>query len=321
MTSQPSGELGQNEPSLMDIAAEMDEQPGEAVETEEDEGEEPESEIDGGEQSEEEESEEGEEPDEGQEQEDPEFVVGDSKVKLSELKAGYMKDADYRRKTSEVAETKRAAEALHQDTQKQREYFAKHTAPLLNLMREQLIGSQSELARLAQEDPAAWVSANQQYVQRAQMYEALMAESQVLEQQRALDEERAHAEWVKAQEAKLLDVVPEWRDAKRADQDRLLVAQYLIDNGYEQSDLTNLTDVRALRTALDAARWREHEKKVKAAQGKQAPAKPPAQTIKPGAAKVPATQQQRRIAEANKRLSSNPNDLRSLAALTGASGF
>jgi len=42
-----------------------------------------------------------------QQDDDPEIDFGDFKLKKSEAKAGYMKDADYRRKTAEVAEAKR----------------------------------------------------------------------------------------------------------------------------------------------------------------------------------------------------------------------
>lgn len=44
-----------------------------------------------------------------EEDEDPEIDLGEIKLKKSELKAGYMKDADYRRKTAEAAEVKREA--------------------------------------------------------------------------------------------------------------------------------------------------------------------------------------------------------------------
>lgn len=319
MTSQPSGELGPSEPSLMDIAADMDDQPGEVVDT--DESDELEESAETEEEAEEEVADEESEEEEEGEPEDPEFEVEGAKVKLSELRAGYMKDADYRRKTSEVAETKRAVEGQRQEVQQQREYLAKQTAPLLGLLREQLIGSQQRLAQLANEDPAAWVSENQQFQQRAQMLDALLAENDRLAGQRKADQERAEAEHAESERAVLHEKLKEWSDPKVAAAEQQQIAQYLIDLGYSQEELQMLTDHRALLAVRDAAKWRDHQRKVAGAKAKQGQPTPPERVVKPGAARVPPTQQQRRIAEASKRLNNNPNDLRSLAALAREGGF
>lgn len=319
MTSQPSGELGQTEPSLMDIALEMDAQPGEAVEEEDVEPTDEAEEVEEGADI--------EDPDEDPEEEedtppeDPEFEVEGAKVKLSELRAGYMKDADYRRKTTEVAETKRAVEGERQEIQQQREYLAKQAGPLMHLLREQLIGSQERLARLAQEDPAAWVAENQQFQQRAQMFDALLAESGRFDAQRKADQERADAEMAEREKAILHEKLKEWSDPKVAAQEQQQIAQYLIDLGYSQEELSMLTDHRALLAVRDAAKWREHQKKVSSAKAKQGQPSIPERVQKPGVSKPQPTQQQKRVVEARRRLNSNPNDLRSLSGYLKESGF
>lgn len=318
MTSQPSGELGPSEPSLMDIAADMDEQPGDVVET--DESEELEESAETEEEVKEEDSEEEPEEEEEAEPEDPEFEVEGAKVKLSELRAGYMKDADYRRKTAEVAETKRSVEGQRQEVQQQREYLAKQTAPLLGLMWEQLIGSQDQLAELAHKDPAAWVVENQNLQQRAQRFEALKAENERLEQQRQADRERERAEFMEGERKILHEKLPEWANAKVAGAEQAKIAQYLFDSGYSPDELKEL-DHRDLLTARAAMQWHEHQKTVAAAKAKKGQPTPPERVVKPGASQVQPTQKQRRIAEASKRLNSNPNDLRSLAALAREGGF
>ena len=325
MTSQPSGELGHSEPSLMDIAGAMEASEAEVAQDEQEEGRDGE-EADGHEQEEGEgarEEEDGQEDEEDQQEaeQDPEYEVGESKVKLSELKAGYMKDADYRRKTAEVAETKRSVERLHQETVQQREYLAKQTGPLLHLLREQLIGSQADLARLANEDPAAWVAENQRFQQRAQMFEALIAENGKLTDQQRADQAREEEAYVRQEQATLQEKLPEWRDSKVASAEQHRIAEYLIAKGYSVDELQSLQDHRALLTARDAMLWQEHQKKVSEAKAKQGQPNLPARSAKPGAAQVPKTQQQRRVAEAHKRLSNNPNDLHALAGFARESGF
>lgn len=323
MTSQPSGELGHSEPSLMDIAGAMEASEAEGAQDEQEEGQDGE-EADGREDdgadapdSEEDQDEEGQQ----EAEQDPEYDVGESKVKLSELKAGYMKDADYRRKTAEVAETKRSVERLHEETVQQREYLAKQTGPLLHLLREQLIGSQADLARLANEDPAAWVAENQRFQQRAQMFEALIAESGRLTDQQRADQAREEDAYARQEQATLHEKLPEWRDSKVASAEQHKIAEYLIAKGYSVEELHSLQDHRALLTARDAMKWQEHQKKVSEAKAKQGQPTPPARSAKPGAAQVPKTQQQRSVAEASKRLSNNPNDLHALAGFARESGF
>lgn len=323
MTSQPSGELGHSEPSLMDIAGAMEASEAEGAQDEQEEGQDGEEadgrEDDGADAPDSEEDQ--DEEDQQESEQDPEYDVGESKVKLSELKAGYMKDADYRRKTAEVAETKRSVERLHEETVQQREYLAKQTGPLLHLLREQLIGSQADLARLANEDPAAWVAENQRFQQRAQMFEALIAESGRLTDQQRADQAREEDAYARQEQATLHEKLPEWRDSKVASAEQHKIAEYLIAKGYSVEELHSLQDHRALLTARDAMKWQEHQKKVSEAKAKQGQPTPPARSAKPGAAQVPKTQQQRRVAEASKRLSNNPNDLHALAGFARESGF
>lgn len=322
MTSQPSGELGQSEPSLMDIANEMDAQPGEVIDEDHEPGEEsPEEEVEEADEAESDEDQDESEEEEDTPPEDPEYEVDGAKVKLSELRAGYMKDADYRRKTSEVAETKRAVEGERQEVQQQRDYLAKQAGPLMHLLREQLIGSQQRLAQLAHEDPAAWVAENQAFQQRAQAYDALLAESGRFEEQRKADAQRQEAEFAKSEREILRQKLPEWNDPKVAAAEQQLIAKYLIDLGHTQEELAQLTDHRALLAVRDAAKWREHQQVVAAAKAKKGQPAVPERVVKPGASKPQATQQQKRQGQARQRLNNNPDDLRSLSGFLKESGF
>lgn len=319
MTSQPSGELGHTEPSLMDIALEMDAQPGEPVENEE--GEEVEDDlIEVDDDPEDPDPESDPEDDPESPAEDPEYEVDGAKVKLSELRAGYMKDADYRRKTSEVAETKRAVEGERQEIQQQRDYLAKQAGPLLHLMREQLIGSQQRLAQLAQEDPAAWVAENQAFQQRAQMFDALLAQGQQFEAQKKAEDERAHEDFVKSEREVLRQKLPEWNDPKVAASEQERIGKYLMERGYSVEELRHL-DHRDLLTARAAMQWHEHQQRVIEAKSKKGQPVPPERVVKPGASKPQATQQQKRIGAARQRLNNNPDDIRSLSGFLKESGF
>lgn len=242
---------------------------------------------------------EGEEaPEVPEEDDDPEIDLGDIKVKKSELKAGYMKDADYRRKTSEAAEVKRAAQAEREQVKAERAQYANHLDVVLTGLQTQLIGDQQALARLAETDPAEWVKQNAAFQQRYAHYQQAVAERESLANRMTAEQEREMDEWRKAEREKLREKLPEWNDSGKARAEQKMVAEYLISQGYQPEELAELFDHRALMTALDAAKWRAHQSALKAAKGKQT--NTPPSPVKPGVAKGNSNQQ------------ANPDALRSL---------
>jgi len=194
-----------------------------------------------------------------------------------------MKDADYRRKTAEAAEAKREAQAVQARIQQERSHYANHLDVVLNSLQTQLIGDQAALAKLAQEDPAAWVAENAKFQQRYAHYQQAVHERQALAQRHQADSDAQLAEYARAEQAELAKKLPEWRDPKVREKESTELAEYLIRQGYSQDELASLQDHRALLIVRDAAKWQQHQASLAAAKAKQAP-KEPAKPLKPGAA-------------------------------------
>lgn len=158
-----------------------------------------------------------EEPEEAEEEapaedDDPEIDLGEIKLKKSELKAGYMKDADYRRKTAEAAEAKREAQAVQERVQQERSHYANHLDVVLHNLQTQLVGDQAALAQLAQTDPASWVAENAKFQQRYADYQTAIRERQALGQRQQADSEAQLAEWAKGERETLAKKLPQWSD-------------------------------------------------------------------------------------------------------------
>lgn len=203
------------------------------------------------------------------------------KVRKSELKAGYMKDADYRRKTAEVAEAKREAQALAERVKAEREYHANHLDALIGGLQSQLVGDQAELAKLAEENPAEWVRANQAFQQRYANYQKAIAERQQLANLQKQEQDAGLDKWREGERAALQEKLPEWRDTKVKEAESRAIGEYLLGQGYTAEELGELFDHRALLVARDAAKWREHQAALKSAKDKQTNP-PPAKPVKPG---------------------------------------
>lgn len=212
-----------------------------------------------------------------------------------------MKDADYRRKTAEIAEAKREAQQLHERVRAEREYHANHLDALIGGLQSQLVGDQAELAKLAEENPAEWVRANQAFQHRYANYQKAIAERQQLANLHKQEQGAEQEKWREGERQALQEKLPEWRDAKVKETESRAIGEYLLGQGYSAEELGELFDHRALLVARDAAKWREHQAARKSAKDKQAnplPAKP----LKPGVARGDNPQQQTASREALQRL-------------------
>lgn len=194
-----------------------------------------------------------------------------------------MKDADYRRKTAEVAEAKREAQAERERIAAERSHYANHLDAVLHSLQAQLIGDQAALAQLAETDPAEWVRQNAAFQQRYADYQKAIQERSALANRMTAEQEKEIAEWRKSEREKLHEKLPEWKDPQKAGAEQRLVAEYLIEQGYTQDDLKDLFDHRAMIVAREAALWRQSQAAKASVKDKQV--KPePAKAIKPGVA-------------------------------------
>lgn len=302
--SQPNPELstpglgeGQEEGSIDDIAADM----GEGDDQPEDDDEPADN---GG-------ADEHADPDaEGHEDDDPEeeWEAGGKKirVKRSELRAGYMKDADYRQKTAELADQRRAVEQHAQAIQQERQQAANQLDVYLQALHRELIGTQPDQS-LIESDPQEYLRQNALHQQRTAQFQQALQHRQALAGRMSADEQRQRAEWQQGEAKKLQQALPTWSDPKVRERESAEIAEYLGGMGYTQDEMGELVDSRALLVARDAAMYR----KQLAAKAKQQKTDP-GRTVRPGAAADPGRANAARVTAANDRLRRNPDSLDAL---------
>lgn len=243
------------------------------------------------------------------------------KLKKSELPEVYrnqMLDADYRRKTAEVAEAKRAAQEYAEQLKAERTQYANHLDVSLSLMHKQLIGDQEALVELARTDPAEWVARNAEFQQRVGLYQNAVQQRDHLSKAQQADEERGHREWREAERKLLQEKLPEWKDQAKAEAEQKLIAETLMGIGYSAEELSELFDHRALLIGRKAALWDQHQNQLKAAKAKQA--KPePHKALAPGAPKPQSDTQRSAYQEAlaKAKRSGKPEDVHRALMLKG----
>ncbi len=221
-------------------------------------------------------------------------------VTLAELEAGYMKDADYRRKTAEIATVRKETEADRERLEKGIQTLVKQLTVAEKLIQEASFNMTDEqLDQLAADNPAEFVRLSRIREKNQQKMQALFAMAQETEALRQ-QEQRAALERHRAQEREALAKErPEFRKPEAWER----VYSYLQGEGYgfTKDVLDTITDRRFAVLADKARRYdalmaKGAEKKVQVA----------SKVIKPSAARPagPNAQQasdyQRSLSQARK---------------------
>lgn len=201
--------------------------------------------------------------------------IGDDEVDLTleELRLGYMRQGDYTRKTQQVAEGRKAAEAELEALTAQRETYANQLAQLETAL-NQSEPTQEYWDALQAEDPIEYVKQREALRDRRDALAQVQSEQQRVQQEQYQQLQVQTQERLKQEAEKLLDVIPEWRDADVATKQKNAVYTYAQRHlGYSEQELSQIGDHRAVNVLRKAYLYDELMKQKPAAtkKTKQAP--------------------------------------------------
>jgi len=188
---------------------------------------------------------EGDEP-EGEQAADPVIRLSDgTELPLSELEKSVMRDADYRKKTAEVAREREAAQTLRSEFEA-RARTVDATVQKLAAFLESAIPPEPPLA-LARQNPGEYQyqqAQRQMVIAELSGLVALRDEvNQEAEQARAAEMQRYRAE----NEAKLVKLMPELKDEARRAKFNEDVRKAALEFGFSEDEVANAVDARVLR--------------------------------------------------------------------------
>lgn len=226
------------------------------------------------------------------EEEDEIEVDEETKLKLpksqaEKLRQAMLRQADYTRKTQELAESRKAFEAERQAISQADENEMKGRAALLSIENRLAEYQKINWSAWQQSDPFAAQEAFTQYQLLKDAKSQVSTHLDTMKQERTLREQQEAAKRLEEGAAKLSEAIKDWSPQKAA---KLLdVAQK--DYGFSKEDMDGIDDHRVILVLNDAAAWREHQAQQKKAQAtqKQAAVQPAAKAssggspVKPGA--------------------------------------
>ena len=193
--------------------------------------------------------------------------IGDDDVDLTleELRLGYMRQGDYTRKTQQVAEGRKQAEAELEALTAQRESYANQLAQL-EMALNQSEPTQEYWDALQAEDPIEYVKQREALRDRRDALAQVQSEQQRVQQEQYQQLQIQTQERLKQEAEKLLDVIPEWRDADVATKQKNAVYTYAQRHlGYSEQELSQIGDHRAVNALRKAYLYDELMKQKPAA--------------------------------------------------------
>jgi len=199
-------------------------------------------------------------------------------VTQDELINGYSRQQDYTRKTQELANQRKTIEQQAQELAQRDAIYAQ----LLPKMEAQLQGelvNEPDWDSLYNDDPIALVREKQLWDEKKEKLKAAQAERQRLQQESYVQQQQLIAQQVQEGQQKLLEIIPEWKNAEVASKEKLAIRDYGINVlGYSSQEMDAIYDYRALLGLRNA--WL-NSKTVEATK-KKPTQKAPARVARPG---------------------------------------
>lgn len=179
----------------------------------------------------------------------------DHEATLDELKASFLRQSDYTKKTQAIAEKRRELEAAQEATRQEK---LKYQQQLEKFLSDQQLQQPEEpdWNSLYESDPLEWMKQKEEFRSRKEKVAEMHQEQQRLQQDQYQQQQAQMQEYLQQQHQALLDIIPEWNDPEVMQQEKSQIRQYAQSIGYSPDELKNVLDHRAvlaLRTGMKAA--------------------------------------------------------------------
>jgi hypothetical protein len=197
----------------------------------------------------------------------------DVEVTFDELTKGYSREADYRRKTQEVAEQRKTVERQIQEAQAQfqkTQQLEQQYAALLGPMAQQLQADnqpEPDWDAAFAADPIEATKLERQYrVQkedRAKKLQAIQAEQQRLMRESQQNQQTQHQQHLAEQAALLPDLIPSWKDEAVKAKEVEAMREWAVKSGRVSPDQINqISDAGHVALLRDAWKFSLGQAKV-----------------------------------------------------------
>ncbi|BCH30273.1 hypothetical protein MesoLjLc_22030 [Mesorhizobium sp. L-8-10] len=169
---------------------------------------------------------------------------------VEEWRKGNLRDADYRRKTMELAATRKELEARLSEIQQKSQFFDENLNFAIELAAAHL--PQAPDPSLLNSDPIGYIQQKVDYDTRIDQLRQLAAARQQADHERRHESEVVFGQWLQGEMHNLVKAMPELRDRAKLNQFNADLAKGIEKYGFTAQDLGQVYDHRLILLAKDA---------------------------------------------------------------------
>lgn len=206
-------------------------------------------------------------------------------LSLSELTSGYQREKDYRHKTMELAEKRKAFEESAQQKTAELEQRVQEAANIVANLEHALMSEFESVdwQTLRAENPSEYAALSQDYQNRMAQINAFKTqttqESARMQQEAQVEQQNKLKEVIQKEREALLNVIPEWKDNTIASKAQKELRGFLHEYGFNENEINAIYDHRHVLLIRDAMKSRQVSKAAEVAKKK---VKTVPKLVKPG---------------------------------------
>ena len=208
------------------------------------------------------------EQDETEEQNEPQLysvkINGeDVEVTIDELQSSYSRQADYTRKTQELAKKRLAVEEQKSEVAKN-EAIYKELLPKMEAALSESLGDEPNWETLYSNDPIGYVRERDLWNEKQQKLQAVQAEQARLQEEDQVKQQEQIQKYMQYGEKQILNHVPEWKDNTIQQEEKLAIRDHAInDLGFTAEEINQVYDYRLLMGLRNSWMQNKTQKAVK----------------------------------------------------------
>lgn len=176
---------------------------------------------------------------------DQTYKVNGRELTGKELKSEGLRQADYTRKTMELAEERKAAKAEFEAVRSEREHY-KTVLGTLQQQAQQGGPTQAQMDQLLKENPQEWNTQRILQLDRQANAQRFAAEAERVAGLQQEEAEKGLQARLAEESAKLITAIPEWKDEKKAATEKAELIKFAGTLGYSPEEVGQVTDSRAI---------------------------------------------------------------------------
>ena len=197
-------------------------------------------------------------------------------VTEEELVKGYSRQADYTRKTQQLADQAvQNYESEIAQTQQAREQYVSAVAQAIETNYSHLAQFQNvDWERLKVEDREEYLTKRDDYRQAQDQIQSLQQAQVKAQEESQVEAQKEHQRVVYQEHQKMVNVIPQWAEDDKRQAIAKAVSEFALTKGYTQEELSQLVDHRSILVLMQAKAYEDMQKKQNTVRSKKVKNKP-----------------------------------------------